>query len=277
MCHTAGLSVDALRELVERGNGADRAYVDAMIRMRWSRTKDRVVRTDLQALHEALRAAALTAHAKVRTEIAKGALRGPALRAHFDSVAASDRDHFVEEVLGVAYPPLEEPTLERELVTYSPSGYDEIVHAFDLVQLASGDRFFDFGSGMGKVVLLAALLTGATAAGVEQDETLHDLAQRAMRDLGVIPSRMRFADARAVEIDDADVFFMYLPFTGGALATVLERLVEHGRRARPRDRQRYLCAGALDTERWSDFAIAGPPRSWLHVYAWSMRARSEAR
>lgn len=260
---------DGLRELVEEGNGGDRAYVDAMIRMRWSRTRDASTRADLLALHDELRRAALRAHDALRTEIATAALRGPALRVHFDSIAVLDRDHYVEEVLGIAYPPLDDVTLEPELVTYSPSGYDEIVHAFDVVELRPKDRFFDLGSGMGKAVLLAAVLADAEVIGLELDRRLHDLAAIAARDLRIASARFHHGDARTVDLEDADVFFMYIPFTGNVLGTVMTRLLENGRRDPTCAQRRYLCAGALDTSRYSELTVAGPPRSWLHVYAWS--------
>lgn len=269
------LTHDAMRDLLERGDGADRAYVDAMIRMGWARTADPSERAVLEALHGALLHAASLGHEALRGRIRAGALRGPALRAHFDAVPSEARDLYVEEVLGIAYPPLEEQApSEPELVAYQPSGYDEIVHAFDAAQLAPGDRFVDLGSGLGKAVLLAALLTGAESSGLERDAVLHRLAERAARDLGLGAEHARFeeGDARTAPIAEADLFFMYLPFTGAVLARVLERLVDRLRRSEPRSRRRFVCGGALAESHYPELALAAPPRSWLHVYAWSPRA-----
>lgn len=259
---------DALRELLRRGDGTDRAFVDAMIRMRFSRTNDPEERAELRELHEGVRAASLRSHAALRTAIATGALRGAAARRHFDDIPVFERDHFVEEALGIAYPPLEESVLEPELLAYAPSGYDEIVHALDATQLGPGDHFLDLGSGMGKAVLLAALLTGATSSGVECDRSLHELAEGAARALGLDGARFHHGDARDLALQDADVVFMYLPFTGSALAAVMDRLMDGGRGREARSRRRFLCAGPLDARRYRDLVPAGPPRSWLHVYAW---------
>jgi SAM-dependent methyltransferase len=261
------LNLDELRALIERGDGSDRAFVDAVVRMEWSRASE-PERGVLQELHTAVKTSSLARHASVRAQIIEGALRGQALRKRFEDVPPFERDHFVEEVLGIAYPPLEEAALGPELTPYSPSGYDEIVHAFDATELGPGDRFVDLGSGMGKVVLLAALLTGATATGIECDGELAALAQRAGHELALAETTFQRGDARDAATEDADVVFMYLPFTGVVLATVLRRLIEAGLRLGPHARRRFLCAGTLDLTRHPELVVAGPSRSWLHVYAW---------
>ena len=89
-----------MRALVERGDGGDRAFVDALIRMRWSRASTPAERAELCDLHVAVRAAALESHAEIRASIAAGSLRGVSLRRRFDAIPSLERDHFVEEVLG---------------------------------------------------------------------------------------------------------------------------------------------------------------------------------
>jgi preprotein translocase subunit SecD len=63
------LDLDAMRALVERGDGRDRAFVDGMIRMRWSRASGSAERDELSELHAALRMAALRSQATIREEI----------------------------------------------------------------------------------------------------------------------------------------------------------------------------------------------------------------
>lgn len=255
------MDLEELRALAPRGEAPDRAFVDANLRMAWSRAGEPDERAALEAALETLRSESCRAHAALRAEIASGAARGSALRARFDDVPMLERDHFVEEVLGVAYPPFELEALGPELIAYTPSGYDEIVHAFDATELGPGDRFLDVGSGTGKVVLLAALLCGAKSAGVECDSSLVALASAAAADLALSPDGARFEhrDARDLASVEADVVFMYLPFTGRTLEAVLARITE----ARPR----RLCAGAIDLARHDELVPAGPPRSWLQVYA----------
>lgn len=249
-----------LETLVKRGDSRDRAFADGVLRMRWARTRDERERAAMGELHGELRAAGLRGHAALRAEIASGATRGPALRRVFDGVALLERDHFVEEVLGVAYPPLDERAPEPELISYVPSGYDEIMHAFDATALGARDRFLDIGSGTGKVVLLAKLLTGAESAGLEHDAALVGIAARAAQELRLDGARFACGDARDAELVPADVVFMYLPFTGVTLERVMARIAEQ--------RPRRLCAAALDARRHPDLVDAAPARSWLHVYAW---------
>lgn len=258
-----------LRDLAERGSGHDRAFVDGVLRMRWARAgagDERAERAELAGLHDLVIAAAARAHESLRARITVGALRGSALRARLEEGPSDERDHFVEEVLGVAYPPLAEAAPERELITYCPSGYDEIVHALDVTGLAPGDRFLDIGSGAGKAVLLSALLHGAKGLGIERDEAVFRLSTSAAKDLDV-EARFVLGDARAASWQEpADVVFMYLPFTGGTLAAVLRGLLDAARTwAQP---PRFLCAGALDLGPYPELVPAGEPRSWLHVYAW---------
>jgi protein-L-isoaspartate O-methyltransferase len=260
------LSPQALRDLIENGEGRDRAFADAIVRMAWLRTSEPQQRAELGLLHAAIKAASLREHRKLRALIAQGELRGPALRELFDGVAPLERDHFVEEVLGIAYGPLDEPELGTDQMTYAPSGYDEIVHAFDASGLAAADRFLDLGAGLGKVVMLAALLTGAKSRGVERDGVLCELAETARRELGLGDVQLRRGDAREADSSEADVIFMYLPFTGEVLATVMGRLLSCTARA---GRRRFLCTGPLDPVRYPQLVPAGPPKSWLNVYAFA--------
>ena len=266
------LNLATLRALLARGDARDRAFVDAMIRMGRARTNDAELCAELASLHEAVRAAALSAHAALRADVAGASLSRAALRRLLDDVPRLERDHFVEELLGIAYPPLEEPAPEPapmpELIAYAPSGYDEVVHALELTGLGPGDHFLDIGSGLGKAVMLATLLTGATSHGVERDPKLHAMAEGAARSLGLLDARFERADALEMGMPEVDVVFMYLPFTGATLARVLERLLG-ARRARPaRSRDRFLCSAALDLARYSELTPIGSPQSWLQVYRW---------
>jgi hypothetical protein len=249
-----------LRALIGSGAGSDRAYADALLRMAWARSESVEERRELLGVLAELRAASRCGHAQLRARIASGELRRGGLREIFDAVPPLERDHFVEEVLGIAYPPLDEGAPGTDLMSYAPSGYDEIVCAFEQSRLAAGDGFLDLGAGLGKVVMLAELLTGAESVGVEYDRQLCQLGNEACRELGLQGERLRVQDAREVVSFDADVVFMYLPFSGEVLATVMAKLLAD---ARPR----YLCTGALELRRYPELSLAGPPQSWLNVYA----------
>ena len=258
----------SLRALLASGNARDRAFVDALIRMGLGRSSNAAQRAELSALHEAVRAAALSEHAELRAEIAAASLSGAALRRLLDDVPRLERDHFLEELLGIAYPPLEASMAAPELIGYAPSGYDEIAYALELTGLGPGGRFLDIGSGLGKAVMLATLLTGATSRGVERDPQLHAMAEGAARSLALIDAHFDLGDALETSMPEVDVVFMYLPFTGATLARMLERLLEAGRARPARAGERFLCTAALDLPRYPELAPVGAARSWLQVYSW---------
>jgi SAM-dependent methyltransferase len=236
-----------LCDLIARGSAADRAFADGVIRMK---------RKELGDLHPLLAPAAARAHAALRSRIRDG-LRGADLRAVLEAVPARERDHFVEEMLGIAYPPLDEAVPGPSLIPYLPSGYDEIIHAFSATHLAASDSLLDIGSGLGKAVMLAELLFGAAGLGLELDPVLHAQASTASRALRL---RATFAcgDARTEPLPRADVVFMYLPFTGAVLETVMARVLAQA--------PRHLCAGVLDRARYPKLRALGEPQSWLQVY-----------
>jgi hypothetical protein len=244
---------------------ADRAFLDSSIRIEWAKTANTSKRAQLIERHGALRAASLASHIGIRKEIREGRLRLQALRQYFDKLPLEERDHFVEEVLGIAYLPLEEEdrTEEAEVRAYTPSGYDEMSYAFDVMELGPNNRLFDVGSGAGKALLLGALLCGARCSGLEKNPVLHNLAASAAKDLDIeTHARSVLGDLKTDAIaiaDEADVLFMYLPFTGTTLTTVMDRLLSKPGR-------RFLCAGAVDLQKYPQLELVAPAKSWLHVY-----------
>jgi hypothetical protein len=250
--------------LLRSGNSTDRAFLDAIIRIEWAQTRDLGKRAQLNELHGALRAASLEGHFAIRQEIRAGRLRLHPLRAQFDKLPLEERDHFVEEVLGIAYPPLEEEDAEPEpeVRAYTPSGYDEMSYAFDVMALGPENRLFDVGSGAGKAILLASLVCGARCSGLEKNPSLHDLAARSAKELNIEShARSVLGDLKTEAIamaDEADVVFMYLPFTGATLTSVMDRLL-----SKPRH---FLCGGAADQKRYPQLELVAPAKSWLHIY-----------
>jgi protein-L-isoaspartate O-methyltransferase len=255
------LSLAALTELAASGVIADRAFADAMIRMRWARALP-AEREQLARAHVELQARAGACQAELRAAIADGSLRGAALRSVFERAPLLERDHFVEEVLGIAYPPLDEGAPEQDSMSYVASGYAEIVHAFDVMELSTADSLLDLGSGAGKVLLLAQLLCGAQVAGVERDEPLVVLAERSARGLS-LQVDWRRGDARTVALPAARAIFSYLPFSGAVQREVLRRLWP---RTSASPAPCWLCSGPLSADEYPWLMPVGAPYSWLQVY-----------
>ncbi len=250
-------SWEEIEGLASSGAVADRAFAAGAARLAARSDADRA-----RALHvfATARARALADHAGVRAAIARGALRGAALRERIAEVDAGVRDHWVEEVLDLADPPLDEPTLDRELVGYVPAGVSEILVALDL-DAGRGVRpsLIDVGAGMGKVVILAALL-GYAARGLEIDPRLAARARTAAGALGVAAA-IEVGDARRAPLGEADVWFLYVPFAGAALNGVLDRIAGVAMRRRV-----TVCASPIDLERHRWLRRTGVSSGWLEVH-----------
>jgi Histone methylation protein DOT1 len=187
-------------------------------------------------MDDSLRLRARTA----RAEIISGALRGAALLDLLLSVPFLERDGWTHELLGIEDPPLDIPDLPRGSVPYLPSGVAEILAVVRDVPVGPDDEFVDLGSGLGTVVILAHLLTGSRARGVEIQEPLVHSARARCAELSL--PRVSFVHADAAETElDGSIFFLYAPFNGKMLARALRRLEDVARR-----RRIIVCAVGLE-------------------------------
>jgi SAM-dependent methyltransferase len=175
-----------------------------------------------------------------RAEIGRGALRGAALLELILSIPACDRDAWVDELIGIEEAPPDRPDLPRGSVPYLPSGVDEILAMVSEVPVRPDDELVDLGSGLGRVVILAHLLSGARACGVEIQEPLVRRARARCAELDLPAVSFVHANAADTELDGS-IFFLYAPFTGEASTRVLRRLEEVARR-----RAIVLCAVGLE-------------------------------
>lgn len=164
-----------------------------------------------------------------RADVVSGALRGPALRDRILSLPLHERDAFVDALLGLDAPPDDVPDLPRGAVPYLPCGVDEILTMVSEAPLGPADELVDLGSGLGRVAILAHLLTGARVHGIEIQEPLVASARTLCAALALEGVSFEHADAAEADLDGS-VFFLYAPFNGAMLAAVLGRLEEVARR-----------------------------------------------
>ncbi len=190
-------------------------------------------------------------------------MRGQELLEWLSALPVAERDPTLEEHLGIAGPTPGLKRLGPELIGYHASGVAAIVQALAEVPVEQDDVFFDLGAGLGKVVLLAHLLTGATARGIELQPELVARARQAAARLGVSAHvTLSEGDARQADLESGTVFYLYAPFTGAALADVLGRLARVAAR-----HAIVVCALGLDLDRQAPWLVARPTASfWLTVY-----------
>jgi len=138
--------------------------------------------------------------------------------------AFDHRDDLVSGVLQIREPSPLSLQPESEMVFYQPTPVRHVLSMIKGSALSRNDVLVDLGSGLGHVSLVASLLTGAQSLGIEVESAYVASAQLCAH--GLHQSRVRFLneDARTADLSRGTVFYLYTPFTGSILATVLERL-----------------------------------------------------
>jgi hypothetical protein len=147
-------------------------------------------------------------------------------------------------------------------VGYHASGVAAILQMLIEVPVVAGDVLVDLGAGLGKVVLLTRLLTGASVRGVEMQPALVSRAREAADRLGLQDVTVAQGDAREADLAGGTVFYLYAPFTGPVLVEVMDRL-----RCVATRRAIVVCTLGLDLEREAPWLVRRPLDSfWLAIY-----------
>jgi hypothetical protein len=160
------------------------------------------------------------------------------------------RDELVSGIFQFREP--SEPHLQGspEMVPYQPT---PVRHILDLIAanvLSKGDILVDLGSGLGHVPLLVSLLTGIRSVGIEVQAVYVDSAQECAQSLHL--SRVRFVakDARAADLSDGTLFYLYSPFNGSILTDVLSALRRESRRKAIKICSLGPCTSTVANEPW---------------------------
>lgn len=187
----------------------------------------RAIRTRLEAVNAAIYAAILC-------EVRKGARPDELLRwvsLCGDSKETAPRglgydclDELISGVLQLREPGAAPVRPGPEEVFYQPTPVRHILRLIEVSSLSDSDVLVDLGSGLGHVPLLASILTGARSIGIEAEAAYVASARECAARLGL--SRVTFVqrDARDADLGTGTVFYLYTPFTGALLQTVLSRL-----------------------------------------------------
>jgi hypothetical protein len=168
-------------------------------------------------------------HAELRQDLRCGRGRERLLRwASVENAPMHDEgydylDELLAGVLSLERPDeVAEPA--AEMVFYQPT---PARHIFDLIEravLTAGDVLVDLGSGLGHVPLLVALCTEARAIGIEREAAYIARARQCAETLNLANVDFIHQDARAADFSIGTVFYLYTPFTGSILRTVLDAL-----------------------------------------------------
>jgi Histone methylation protein DOT1 len=182
------------------------------------------LRTRLEEIDAAL-------FARLRHDIRTGACRGAELlrviRGFVPAQATPDGryDHLDDFLTGLLLDrPLPEAAkpLESGMVFYQRTPSRIALEV--IARLTPDDVFYDIGSGLGELVVLANLLSGATAKGIEREPAYCEYARALAAALDVTGVELLNVDARDADFSDGTAFFLYTPFTGRMLEQVLDRV-----------------------------------------------------
>jgi hypothetical protein len=216
-----------------------------------------------RALVGRLGAANLALYRSIRTDIQQGAGPGSLLRLipgekdrHGDSAhrAKGEGYDYLDELLGGIFQ-FETPDdaavrREPELVPYQPTPARHIFDLIDRLALTDRDVLIDLGSGLGHVPMLASLCAGARAIGIEMEASYVESARRSAQALNLRKVTFIQQDARAADLSEGTVFYLYTPFTGSVLRTVLDNLHREASRRPIRIATYGPCVPTIASEPW---------------------------
>jgi histone methylation protein DOT1 len=133
-------------------------------------------------------------------------------------------DELISGVLDFEEPDAEGVAPAQDMVFYQPTPARHIFDLIDRIALTERDVLVDLGSGLGHVPLLVSICTSARSIGVEVEAAYVDCARRCAERLNRNNVTFLQQDARFADLSSGTVFYLYTPFTGNVLRTVLDRL-----------------------------------------------------
>jgi len=153
---------------------------------------------------------------------------------------------------------LEEPAadiaaLAPGMVFYQPTPARHVLDLVGRAALTEHDVLVDLGSGLGHVALLTSISTNARSIGIEREAAYVDTARRCAQALNLTKVTFTQQDARDADFSLGTLFYLYTPFTGAILRSVLDSL----RREAVRREIRIGTYGPCS------LVVADEP--WLHV------------
>lgn len=221
-----------------------------------------VLQRRVEVISERMEAANHRLYQDIRAEIRRGhgakhllewaKFYDPAVHADYqlNGVGYDYLDALVSGVLQFGEPDSGIAELAPEMVFYQPTPARFI---FDLIRctgLNEQDVLIDLGSGLGHVPLVANICTGARCIGVEIEAVYADGARQSAQALQL--NRVNFIqrDVRSADLSEGTVFYLYTPFKGAILRSVLDMLKHEAGKREIRICTLGPCTDAVLGESW---------------------------
>lgn len=172
----------------------------------------------------------------IRREIQRGERPDALLRFANSSAEREDRfgltdglgydylDELIGGVFQIEEPDAEAVDREPEMVPYQPTPARHIFRLIKLTALTASDVLVDLGCGLGHVSLLVAICTRAQSVGIDLDARYVERARQCALRLSLNSVTFLQQDVREADLSVGTVFYLYTPFTGSILGSVLRRL-----------------------------------------------------
>lgn len=254
---------DRLRERIAALDRLDRWLADGPVSVSGAVSADATaLRVRAQVQQARLEAANRRLYDDIREAVQHGAGRETLLRrasalaheacAHGSSAGDSydALDELVSGVLRLEAPEAEVAAPPDGMVFYQPTPARHIFALIDRTALTERDVLVDLGAGLGHVPLLAAICTGARGVGIEREAAYVASARRCAEALNLARVSFSVQDARDADLAEGTVFYLYTPFTGAILRTVLDALRREADRRAIRVCTFGPCTAVVAEESW---------------------------
>jgi len=159
-------------------------------------------------------------------------------------------DEMLSGVLQLDEPAPEQALKSAENVFYQPTPARHIFALIRSAKISASDVLIDLGSGLGHVPLLVSACTGARCIGVELEPSYVACARKAAANLGLAAVSFVAEDARLTDLSDGTIFYLYTPFTGSILRSVLDSLRDQASRRPIRIATFGPCSITIAHEPW---------------------------
>jgi hypothetical protein len=165
----------------------------------------------------------------------------------------SNLDLFIDCIFNIDVDSVRIGNVRSGMVHLERSPADAVLEFIDHLDLSGTETVYDLGSGLGHVLFLFRLLTGAKCIGIEIEHLYYDTSVRIINSLNVDKIQFINKDVRDVDLSKGNIFFMYSPFFDTIMDEVLKNLKVIGR-----NKKMCICSFGNSTRRLND-------EKWLNI------------